>query len=423
MGATKTNKSHIYFALIVSLVVQWRAASFENLSAEDVLQRYTAGQSWQQRFSLHIQQLPTWERATSNPGLRDSGNVYLEMEIHKDNDRIHLKPTTRRRGPTGAIEEYDTDEEHFLTPYDGKNVCFRDTGPTGPAYCFMEDPMLQVRTDIGNNGGDGVFGWFRYAGFAPLQDLLPPHKAEVGIEDVDGTPCYVVSCKTETATTKAWFAPEKTFALFRCVIESDAGQFQEEIWRDKEGIEHVISRKVQELARVQFQEIDGHYVPTACEVVRDYFSEDGANLRRVEANKVTDLNLNPDFPPDEFALDFQDGKSIFMMRPAGGGLQGYEWRHGKIVPLVNQGAITAVSAIISTDKRVGASPSGTNGAESSVTTTTQSAGAKQAVPISRVRNMARLAYVGVAGLGMALIALSLLAISRRGRRTNKQDAD
>lgn len=423
MGVTKINKSHICVALILSFVFQWRAASVENLSAEDVLQRYTAGQSWQQRFSLHIQQLPTWERATSNPGLRDSGNVYLEVDIHKDKDRIHLKPTTRKPGPTGALEEYDTDEEHFLIPYDGKDVCFRDTGPTGPAYCFIEDPMRQVRTDIGDNGGDGIFGWFRYAGFAPLQDLLPPHKAEVAVEDVDGTLCYVISCKTETATTKAWFAPEKAFALFRCVVESDASQFQGEIWRDTEGVEHVISRKVQELARVQFQEIDGHYIPTACEVVRDYFSEDGATLRRVEANKVTDVNLNPDFPPEEFTLNFQEGKSIFMMRPMGGGLQGYEWRQGKIVPLINQGAIAAVSAIISTDKDAGVSPTGTNGAESSATTTTQSAGAKQAVPMSRVRNATRLAYLGVAGLGIAVIAISLLAMARRGRWTKRQDAD
>ena len=403
------------------LAVANNAAGVESLSAKDVLERYDRGvQAWQGRFSLHIQQLPTWDRAAANPGQRDAADVFLEVDIRKDGERMHWKPTTWRRDPTGKLEQTNTLEDSFLIPYEGENACLRNLDATW-ASCYLEDPMRQVRTDIGDQGGEALFGWFRDVDFASLQALLPADKAQVTTEEIDGVPCHAVSCKTEKGTVTAWFAPDKACALVKCVIEQDGAQVQGLLFRDEKGVEHAMSKSREELTRVQFQEINGHQIPAAYEIVRSCESQDGGSLVRKVASKVTDVNLNPEFSPQEFTPNFPEGKLIMMMRPTGEGLYGYEWRQGKIVPRVDTAALAAVRSIIS-DGRTDTSPSA-GAAATSEAPTLKATGSKEALSPVSAPNRARSLCLAVAGLALLALAFFAQSISRRVKQDAREEND
>lgn len=409
------------FLVAFFLAMAGRAAGLESLSVRDVLARYDRGiQAWQGRFSLHIQQLPSWERATANAGERDPGEVFLEADIRKDGERMHWKPITWQRDALGKLEQTNIHESSFLIPYDGKSVCLRDLDGKW-ASCYAEDPMRQVRTDIGDQGGEALFGWFRDVGFVPLQDLLPANEARIATDDIDGVPCYALSCKTAKGTVTAWFAPDKAYALVRCVIEQDAAQLQGLVLRDEKGAEHAMTRSRQELTRVQFREIDGHQIPSAYEIVRSCESQEGARPSKKVACKITDVDLDPKFSPDEFTPSFPDGKLIMMMRSTGEGLYGYEWRQGRIIPRVSTSALAAVRSIIS-DGRTNTPPSAKAAATSGAPTFKPSESRETLSPVS-APDRARSLYLAVAGFALLALAFLARSISRRVKQDAQEEND
>jgi len=344
-------------------------------SAEEALGLYRSGLAWQERFTLHVQNVMGWEDAIRNPGQRQE-NISNELTIKKDGARWrwfpkHYRPV-EQGNPQGEWEWTGRQEDHLVTTLEDASYYFysiRDTRPETTVFCYLQNTMKQARVQIAFDGGEGVFAWFSTVGYLPLTDLLPVDGTQVAEETRNGTPCLALSSKTKYARTKAWLDPARGYALVGCTVEVEpekhlnpmappGKEYEKSIthYKDKDGL--VIEVLRLELTRVGLQEIDGQYVPIATELVNTLQLEDGREITRTSAYKVTDIDLNPSFEPDAFEPAFGEGQELLCIGPAQQLLAGFEWKNGRVVPRIGENVLNRVKDVVASVKA--AAPSGAN---------------------------------------------------------------
>jgi len=389
--------------------------------AGEVLERYRSGLSWQEKFSLRVQTVGEWEDALQE---QRPVNIPDEIAIKKDGVRWRWSTTffePVEQGKPFGKWKINWEQDHLVTTLDEGSYYFvQAVNAPGPGrhavYCYPQDDMKEARVQLGNAGGEGVFGWFREVGFIPLTDLLPANATQVAEEERNGIPCVTLSSETKYARTKVWLDPSKGYALVGCTVEVESGkhfypaalpgdEYKKPLARDREGNEHTIELTRQELTRVEFLEIDGHYVPKASEVIRTSYLDDGSVMTRKDVYRITEIELNPSFAPDTFEPSFGEGRELLCFGPAKELLTGFEWKGGKIVPRISENELNRLK-----DEVASAKDSDSSGVDSATPAKALRVKAEKNEPPSA--NLARYGYfLAVFVLGLTLL-IFLLYVSR-----------
>jgi len=227
--------------------------------------------------------------------------------------------------------------------------------------------------------------------------LAKDSKLRPDMEEVNGSPCYVIECKTGEEDVVAWVCPEKGWNFLKYVVH-------------KTGESGIIDWTLT-VDNIDIEKVEEEFVPVGGSMKIASVFDDGRRSEIRTNVKATNIDLAPDFGAmGAFQLDLPDGT---ILGDAAGGLR-YEVRGGKLFPYVDTSTVAALDQGVTAflDNEESSTPT-TNSAQPAV----PAQSGQQATPLLMQRATFQWAAIVMIVIGAAAIILSVVYRRRKSSGT------
>ena len=227
--------------------------------------------------------------------------------------------------------------------------------------------------------------------------LAKDSKLRPDMEEVNGSPCYVIECKTGEEDVVAWVCPEKGWNFLKYVVH-------------KTGESGIIDWTLT-VDNIDIEKVEEEFVPVGGSMKIASVFDDGRRSEIRTNVKATNIDLAPDFGAmGAFRLDIPDGA---ILNDAAGGLR-YEVKGGKLFPYVDTSTVAALEQGVTAflDNEESSTPT-TNSAQPAV----PAQSGQQATPLLMQRATFQRAAIVMIVIGAAAIILSVVHSRRKSSGT------
>jgi len=157
-------------------------------------------------------------------------------------------------------------------------------------------------------------------------------------EQVGGVNCLVINAVAPSGKYKVWIDPEHDYNAARVTVR----QSDHDLFMGKQlpcpGLRtQVIIGGDESIEFTKFEQVEGHWLPMACEGSGTCRFQDGKSSAKISAQR-SKISLHPDFKAlHAFTLEVPNGTQVVANKP---GLR-LIWEDGKVVAAINQAATQA----------------------------------------------------------------------------------
>jgi hypothetical protein len=379
------------------------------LTASEVMERYQSGLQWENKISACVN-TPFPKNAAEKSVLDETqkGNT-PKLLIRRASDQWRIENQQFKVGKDGSLSPFH--KMALCTPFQEKPALFLDTGAA--VSCYRSDTTPTLQKELGYSDASPLFALFAIRECRPLAEAFSSQATTISEENLEGHHCYVLESEDAFGQTKAWFAADSECALLRCEIKQLAGKHKtpyakpgEEYEPHKSQADGKPTTVKREIYSVQYllQQMGKQYVPISYEVQWTAELADGRTLFPDKClHTVTDIELDPNFPADEFSPKYDNGTPIILVENASD-VYGFHWQDGKIQPDIREGAIASINETTSAIKQ------GKNAEETSPTKKDATPPQRQALLKTHV--LRRYIYLLISAIGVFCVLAALL-FSRR----------
>jgi len=285
-------------------------------------------------YSVRSSRLPDWR-----------GEVRAVQ--YRDGDRFSSKATTGTFNSSGPIPGESQYRYNLYT----ETVAIQARGAVNLSelHATWAAPKNALRkyeqnTSTGSFLEGKVFGCGLNT-VAEMLQLAENLQVSPDTETVGETECYVLSGDTTYGRVRAWIAPSRGYYALRYEISKTATDLFDDAPVGDQGVE----RGIMTLDDVQVEKIDGAWVATSGTLSQETILSDGKTIRSEERAVRTEIDLDPDFDAVKaFEIDLPEGTPVTLDEFPG---IRYQWREGKLTPVVDDAAICQIDAAVDNSRR------------------------------------------------------------------------
>jgi hypothetical protein len=341
------------FAFVMSVVLLLHSlvgGSENQLTADDVLRECAATlASISRRFAIEAE---SW--ATSERNYGKTGHGMTQYYYRRDGSRLDIERISYPLNADGKPSTSPSFRNRAIINSEGQAISYFGAGATPKEVLFTADGTKEIGyTQAQMQASESLDGNLArdQVSFVELFPQARELKLHPLTEDIRGSQCYLLEALTDHGAYKVWLDPAYGYLPRKAIVRKRGS----DVFDHKPLTETYLSEVDFVLDAVEIQRVDGRFVPVACELEETWRRRDG----RVQTTRTTHKRTHIDFEPDfeamgAFKPDIPNGTRVNYQDFMQTGLA-YEWMNGKIVPAVDDSALTDIDTFLDDVKQEGVS--------------------------------------------------------------------